>query len=68
MLLKIFALYVCQNKLGLDQFQYRDWHLLINSKECFSSLDVSMEHWGLNLFTSVNSKVEYILFCSIYAA
>jgi len=27
-----------------------------------------MEHWGLNLFTSVICKVEYILFCSIYAS
>ncbi len=33
-------------------------------KGVFSSLDISIELWGLYLFT----KVEYILFCSIYAS
>jgi len=37
-------------------------------KSFYSYLDISIEIWGLNLFTCVIIKVEYILICSIYAS
>jgi len=44
---------------------YIHWEI---QKSIYIYLDISIELWALNLFTSVIIKVEYILFCSIFAS